>query len=292
MRKLGILTLSIASVIVIGCGGGGSTDFTNSSNIVKGELLKINDQNQDEVISTALSIYKIDDSLDSINNFRLTNDANEKLYANRALELALLNRKESRECNSGKVVVDDNGNGINKDIDIKFENCKLDYGTINGTIHYNSAEDKKNFDANIYDLKVVLGGKEVYYESGYLKVKDSNIFEELTGYAKDGNKSVTFKDVKISVNRGTFKNSFEINGSLSSSCIDNKWVDITTVEKLEQNSTLDCPHAGIVEVKGDSTTLKAKYNRDESIDIYLDGNLTKSYSSCVEMKEDVDEKCN
>jgi len=294
MTKVKILTLSMVAATLIGCSSSdNSTSNNNPSQIVKGELLDINESNQDKVLASSLSVFKLDEALNSTGaDLRLTNEVDDKVYANEVLELTLAKRVESHECQSGKVTIDDNDNGVNQDLDVNFENCINDGITIDGLIHYNTIKDIKNFDAVATNLKVAKDDKEVFYENAILKVEDGNLSETLTGYAKDGNESVTFKDFKINVKKLSSLTKYSVDGALATSCIDDKWLDIKTTQDIEKNSTLDCPTAGVVEIKGDdNSTIKAEYKSDESINIYLDGNLTKTYSSCDEMSSDVEAKC-
>ena len=294
MTKVTILTLSIVAATLIGCSDSDNyTSNNNPSQIVKGELLDINESNQDKVLASSLSVFKLDDALNSTGaDLRLTNEVDEKVYANEVLKLTLSKRVESHNCQSGKVTVDDNENGVNKDLDVDFENCTNNGITIDGLIHYNTITDAKNLDAVATNLKVSKDDKEVFYEDATLKIQDGNISETLTGYAKDGNKSVTFKDFKIDIKKLSSLTKYSVDGALATSCIDNKWLDIKTTQDVEKNATLDCPTAGVVEIKGDdNSTIKAEYKNDQSINIYLDGNLTKTYSSCDEMSSDVEAEC-
>ena len=289
MKSLGVVTLLVTTAVVIGCSDSDTTTQDISSNnieIIKGKLVDINETNQDKVLSSSLNIFKLDEAL-----MRFSEESDNEVYSNRLLRLTLSKRVESHECDSGDVIIDDYGNGLDKDLDIKFENCKNNDVTIDGLIHYNKIINSKNFDAEVTNLKVTKGNKEIFYKSATLKVTTQEIKEVLSGYSKDGNRSLTFKDLKIDVIKLLNQTKYRVDGSLSSSCINNLWFDINTTKDIEKNSTIDCPTAGVVEIDGNSSKLTAKYNSDESIDIFLDGNLTKSYSSCDDMESDLEGEC-
>ena len=296
MKRLTFFTISTIAAFLIGCSSESSTSnsWLNKEvvTIKKGELLEITPTNSNKVLASTLEVYNLDNTLNLIDSsFRLTNEE-DKFYLNRALELSVAKRVESRNCEVGKVTVDDHGNGVSEDIDVIFENCLVDDITFDGVIHYIRIEDALNLEARVRGLKVTTNDKEAYYESAYIKLDNNNIYEELSGYMKEGQKSAYFKDLHLEIKSFDEKKVYRVDGSLATSCIDNKWIDINTTTAIEKNITLNCPTKGVIEIDGNSSKIEAIYNSNESIDIYLDGNLTKTFNSCEEMEEEVESSCN
>ncbi len=299
MKFVKFFSIAAVALLISGCGSDTKKKFVDDTmpqeeitHIVKGKLADINESNQDVVLSSALNMFTIDQSIENGVNARLTNDAIDTLDTNRAIKLAISKRETSYDCTKGKATVDDHGNGENKDVDVKFENCEFYNGLIyDGVIHYNSVVDEKHMDANFHNFKISLKDKVVFFENADLKLDGDKSYVKLTGYAKDGNKSSQFKDFVINEEKNLDIINFNANGSLATSCINNEWLDINTTKTIEQNITKDCPEAGTVEIKGKNDTLTIKYKSDESIDIYLDGNITRTYNSCEEMAEDAGSEC-
>jgi len=255
--KKNLLFATIALFIINACGGGGGSV---AEHITKGEMAKITGDNKNDAIATAISSLESGGSVDELGVYgRERSDIeNDKINFSKSLKLIKNSRVVSKECESGSVEFDD------EKLTITYKSCKFSNITIDGKIKYNSIPEDGHVDAVATNFKITSGSDKAYYEKLSLKINGNNYDLKSTGYIKEGGVENKFLNLHITIK----DDKTTIDGSVSSSCIGGKWIDIKTKAPLvDSKNYLDCPDKGDIVIKGKSSEVElifdADYNEEE-----------------------------
>ena len=281
------LTLSV--LFISNCGD--STTTSNKSSIVKGEMLNITQDNKNKVISTLFGSLGSVDEIDSIKSRKVSNQNKvATINLNLITNIVKNEKKININCDSGSIEVDDSN------YKVVYKNCNIKGTTIDGTIQYSQKPTSTNIDATISNLSIKKDNAQLYYESAHVIVNNNNKDTTITGYGKLDNKSIKYLDLHTHFKQSNSEDTISIDGSVSSTCLNDKWVDIQTIKNIkftkdENGNKEDCPDEGEVKIKGDNSDIKVVYNNDLSATLYLNGELDNNYRSCKELTQDAIKSC-
>ena len=240
-----ILTLSY---IITGCGGGSS-----SSKIAK-NMLKITDQNQEEVLksfkaSTSITVstlmFRVANSLPFFSNAARQCDISGSVSINTtAIKSTLIYDKcKDRDFyHNGSISAEQSGN-------------KVTYTTKEFEEYTYDANGKKYFGFKIKDFSLM------YDNSNNIEIVVDGDFQNFKN-----NHSLTLKDYKIN----SSSNKATIDGYFSSKATDNKWIEIEQIKEFAKTE-------GEVKLNGKKSYMSLKVKPDKSIDLYVNGKFKHNY---------------
>jgi len=266
--------------VLIGCDS--SSDIRITDPIIpppqNADKLIINEENSDIVIASIISsIGVLRDRIEHIPRINL--DENSGFVSNELFDNFNLGSDISdiiNRCNNGgKAILN---SASSSSLDITFKECNDDDKVINGNLNIDFDDGISHFILNkfSYDNNSFFEQANITYDNrGDRKDIDAFI---TSGFVINDGEQISLKDIefkKISKN-------YILNGDLGTGCLGG----VVLVKTIEAISAPDnkCPDGGeLYAVGGDGSTLGITFNKNVTIETFLNNSIKEYYNTCVDL---------
>jgi hypothetical protein len=267
-----------------GCGSGGTTNSTATSESTNLTLSKIDATNQKKV--TAALFDSVDITTPQLPSITTNTDGFSKvlvplLKAVSGQEpLKSISSGEPYSCSESGSIVSIYADGVST---ITYDNCKEANTTIDGQVKMSYNESTGLITYTMSDYSINGEGISYTTPATTYMISSDTISYTATGEATIDGQSVAFDNYRYTLSRVDNKVNISIDGSIKTACLGN-WVTVKTNEVMQLSDT-DCPTAGDFEVQGENSKLRVKFSSDESVDVYLNDALAEEYGNCNELPD-------